>query len=30
MESIAQKFAEADIWGRKGFKMRRLDDFGSM
>jgi hypothetical protein len=30
MESIAREFAEADGWNRRGYKIRRLDKFGSM
>jgi hypothetical protein len=30
MESIAREFSEADGWNRRGYKMRRLDNFGSM
>ena len=30
MESIAKEFADADNWAQPRFKMRRLDDFGSM
>ena len=29
MESIAREFVEADSWNRRGYKMRRLDIFGS-
>ena len=30
MESFAREFAEADGWNRRGYKIRRLDRFGSM
>lgn len=30
MELIAREFAEADNWGRGGFKIRQFDTFGSM